>query len=120
MGAYTSGADVAPYISNRADFQRLQDTVTAAFMPKELTSEDKKNQAEEAYWKSKTLTSEKNNPFKDRANQIKDDLSSNFDVDLKYNPSTDYSGSYEDSKKGNLFYTGQDKNENIFNKFLRK
>ena len=28
MGAYTSGADVAPYISNRADFQRLQDTIT--------------------------------------------------------------------------------------------
>ena len=34
MGAYTSGADVAPYISNRADFQRLQDTIATAFAPK--------------------------------------------------------------------------------------
>jgi chromatin remodeling complex protein RSC6 len=108
------------YVSTAPHFQRLQDNIAAAFTPKKKTgptSEDKKNQAEEAYWKSKTTTSEENNPFKDRANQIKDDSSSNFDVDLKYNPSTDYSGSYEDSKKGNPFYTGKDKNENIFNKF---
>ena len=108
------------YVSTAPHFQRLQDNIAAAFTLKKKTgptSEDKKNQAEEAYWKSKTTTSEENNPFKDRANQIKDDSSSNFDVDLKYNPSTDYSGSYKDSKKGNPFYTGKDKNENIFNKF---
>ncbi len=70
MGAYTSGADVAPYISNRADFQRLQDTITAAFTPKEKsepTSEDKKNQAEEAYWKSLTKTTPSTiNSFKNK------------------------------------------------------
>ncbi len=96
------------YVSTAPHFQRLQDNIAAAFTPKKKTgptSEDKKNQAEEAYWKSKTLTSEENNPFKDRANQIKDDSSSDFDVDLEYNPKTDYSGSYEDSRKGNPFYT---------------
>ncbi len=115
-----SPLDMYAYVSTAPHFQRLQDNIAAAFTPEKKTSptsEDKKNQAEEAYWKSKTFTSEENNPFRDRANQIEDDSSSNFDVDLKYNPSTDYSGSYEDSKKGNRFYIGKDRNENIFNKF---
>lgn len=115
-----SDSPLNAYVSTAPYFQSMQDKFAAAFTPKEKTgptSEDKKNQAEEAYWKSKTLTSEENNPFKDRANQIEDDSSSNFDVDLKYNPQTDYSGSYEDSNRGNPFYTGKDKNENIFNKF---
>ncbi len=44
MGAYTSGADVAPYISNRADFQRLQDTIaktTLKFMQPKDNSNNK-------------------------------------------------------------------------------
>lgn len=110
------------YVSTAGHFQRLQDNIAAAFTPKKKTgptSEDKKNQAEEAYWKSKTTTSEENNPFKDRVNQIEDDSSSNFDVDLKYNPSTNYSGTFEDSKKRNPFDIGQgvDKSKNYFKKF---
>ena len=108
------------YVSTAGHFQRLQDNIAAAFTPKKKTgptSEDKKNQAEEAYWKSKTTTSEENNPFKDRVNQIEDDSSGNFDVDLTYDPSTNYSGTFEESKKGNSFYTSKDKNENIFSKF---
>jgi len=108
------------YVSTAGHFQRLQDNIAAAFTPKKKTgptSEDKKNQAEEAYWKSKTTTSEENNPFKDRVNQTKGDSSGNFDVDLTYNPSTNYSGTFEKSKKGNSFYTGKDKNKNIFNRF---
>jgi len=49
------------YVSTAGHFQRMQDKIAAAFTPKKktgLTSEDKKNQAEEAYWKSKTTTSE--------------------------------------------------------------
>ena len=49
------------YVSTAGHFQRLQDNIAAAFTPKKETgptSEDKKNQAEEAYWKSKTTTSE--------------------------------------------------------------
>jgi hypothetical protein len=49
------------YVSTAGHFQRLQDNIAAAFTPKKKTgptSEDKKNQAEEAYWKSKTTTSE--------------------------------------------------------------
>ncbi len=110
------------YVSTAGHFQRLQDNIAAAFTPKKKTgptSEDKKNQAEEAYWKSKTTTSEENNPFKDRVNQVENDSNSIFDVDLKYNPSTNYSGTFEDSKKRNPFYIGQgvDKSENIFNRF---
>lgn len=48
------------YVSTAPHFQRLQDNIAAAFTPKKKsgpTSEDKKNQAEEAYWKSKTTTS---------------------------------------------------------------
>ncbi len=55
------------YVSTAPHFQRLQDNIARAFTPKKEsgpTSEDKKNQAEEAYWKSKTTTSEENNPFK--------------------------------------------------------
>ena len=49
------------YVSTAPHFQRLQDNIARAFTPKKEsgpTSEDKKNQAEEAYWKSKTTTSE--------------------------------------------------------------
>ena len=49
------------YVSTAGHFQRMQDNIAAAFTPKKKagpTSEDKKNQAEEAYWKSKTTTSE--------------------------------------------------------------
>lgn len=108
------------YVSTAGHFQRLQDNIAAAFTPKKKTgptSEDKKNKAMEDYYKSLTKTSEENNPFKDRVDQIEDDSSSNFDVDLKYNPSINYSGTFEESKKGNPFYTGKDKNENIFNRF---
>ena len=48
------------YVSTAGHFQRMQDKIATAFTPKEEsgpTSEDKKNQAEEAYWKSKTITS---------------------------------------------------------------
>ena len=48
------------YVSTAPHFQRLQDNIARAFTPKKEsgpTSEDKKNQAEEAYWKSKTITS---------------------------------------------------------------
>ena len=49
------------YVSTAGHFQRMQDKIASAFTPKKKagpTSEDKKNQAEEAYWKSKTTTSE--------------------------------------------------------------
>jgi len=110
------------YVSTAGHFQRLQDNIAAAFTPKKktgLTSEDKKNQAEEAYWKSKTTTSEENNPFKDRVNQIENDSNSIFDVDLEYNPSKNYSGTYEEFKKRNPFDIGQgvDKSKNYFKRF---
>ncbi len=50
------------YVSTAGHFQSMQDKFAAAFTPKKKTgptSEDKKNQAEEAYWKSVTKTSEK-------------------------------------------------------------
>ena len=49
------------YVSTAGHFQRMQDKIASAFTPKKKagpTPEDKKNQAEEAYWKSKTTTSE--------------------------------------------------------------
>ena len=55
-----SPLDMYAYVSTAPHFQRLQDNIAAAFTPKKKsgpTSEDKKNQAEEAYWKSKTTTS---------------------------------------------------------------
>ena len=86
------------YVSTAPHFQRLQDNIAAAFTPKKETgptSEDKKNQAEEAYWKSKTTTSEENNPSKP------------------------YSGTFEESEKRNSYNIGQgaDKSKNIFNRF---
>ena len=51
------------YVSTAGHFQRMQDKIAAAFTPKKETgptSEDNKNQAEEAYWKSLT----KNEPSK--------------------------------------------------------
>ena len=50
------------YVSTAPHFQRLQDNIAAAFTPKKKTgptSEDKKNQAMEDYYKSLTKTSEK-------------------------------------------------------------
>jgi len=49
------------YVSTAGHFQRMQDKFAAAFTPKKETgptSEDKKNQAEEDYWKSITKASE--------------------------------------------------------------
>ena len=108
------------YVSTAGHFQRLQDNIAAAFTPKKKTgptSEDKKNQAMEDYYKSLTKTSEESNPSKDRVNQIEDDLSSDSDVDLKYDSSKNYSKTFKEFKEGNPFYIGKDKNENIFNRF---
>jgi hypothetical protein len=110
------------YVSTAGHFQRLQDNIAAAFTPKKKTgptSEDKKNKAMEDYYKSLTKTSEENNPFKDRVNQIEDDSSSNFDVDLKYDSSANYSRDFKDSKERNPYNIGQgvDKSENYFNRF---
>ena len=109
------------YVSTAGHFQRLQDNIAAAFTPKKKTgptSEDKKNQAEEAYWKSKTTTSEENNPFKGLT-VSESDTTGLFDTDLKYDSSTNYLGKFEDSKKRNPFDIGQgvDKSKNYFNRF---
>ena len=109
------------YVSTAPHFQRLQDNIAAAFTPKKEsgpTSEDKKNQAEEAYWRSKTTTSEENNPFKGLTVSESDSVDL-FDTDISYDPSVNYSGTYEESKKRNPFYIGQgaDKSKNIFNRF---
>lgn len=109
------------YVSTAGHFQRMQDNIARAFTPKKKTgptSEDKKNQAEEAYWKSKTTTSEENNPFKGLTVSESDSVDL-FDTDISYDPSVNYSGTYEESKKRNPFYIGQgaDKSKNIFNRF---
>ena len=109
------------YVSTAGHFQRLQDNIAAAFTPKKKTgptSEDKKNQAEEAYWKSKTTTSEENNPFKGLT-VSESDSTGLFDTDISYDPSVNYSGTFEDSKKRNPFDIGQgvDKSKNYFNRF---
>jgi len=101
------------YVSTAPHFQRLQDNIAAAFTPKKKTgptSEDKKNQAEEAYWKSKTTTSEENNPFKGEAERVSENLKKITDKGFK-----DYSAEAEfDSKSGSVF----DKDENnYFRKF---
>lgn len=109
------------YVSTAGHFQRMQDKIAAAFTPKKKagpTSEDKKNQAEETYWKSKTNTSEENNPFKGLT-ASESDSAGLFDTNVTYDPSEDYSGTYEDSKEGNDYNTGQgvDKSKNDFNRF---
>ena len=109
------------YVSTAGHFQRMQDNIAAAFTPKKKagpTSEDKKNQAEEAYWKSKTTTSEENNPSKS-STASESDSADLFDTNVTYDSSTDYSGTYDDSKKGNDYNTGQgvDKSKNYFNRF---
>ena len=109
------------YVSTAGHFQRMQDKIAAAFTPKKKTgptSEDKKNQAEEAYWKSKTNTSEENNPFKGLT-VSESDSAGLFDTNVTYDSSKDYSRTYEDSKKGNSYNIGQgvDKSKNYFNKF---
>ena len=109
------------YVSTAPHFQRLQDNIAAAFTPKKEsgpTSEDKKNQAEEAYWKSKTTTSEENNPFKGLTASESDSVDL-FDTNVTYDPSRNYSGTFKDSKKRNPFDIGQgvDKSKNIFNRF---
>lgn len=108
------------YVSTAPHFQRLQDNIARAFTPKKKsgpTSGDKKNQAEEAYWKSKTTTSEENNPFKNSESKLDDP--NLFDTDISYDSSRDYSGDFEESKKGNSYNIGQgvDKSKNIFNRF---
>jgi len=109
------------YVSTAPHFQRLQDNIAAAFTPKKKTgptSEDKKNQAEEAYWKSKTTTSEENNPFKDLTVSAPDSVDL-FDTSVTYDPSANYLGTYEESKKGNSYNIGQgvDKSKNDFYRF---
>jgi len=109
------------YVSTAGHFQRMQDNIAAAFTPKKKTgptSEDKKNQAEEAYWKSKTTTSEENNPFKGLT-ASESDSADLFDTDISYDPSANYPGTFEDSKKRNPFDIGQgvDKSKNYFNRF---
>jgi len=109
------------YVSTAGHFQRMQDKIASAFTPKKKTgptSEDKKNQAEEAYWKSKTTTSEENNPFKGLT-ASESDSADLFDTNVTYDSSANYSGTYKDSKKGNDYNTGQgvDKSKNYFNKF---
>lgn len=109
------------YVSTAPHFQRMQDNIAAAFTPKKKTgptSEDKKNQAEEAYWRSKTTTSEENNPFKDLTVSAPDSVDL-FDTSVTYDPSANYLGTYEESKKGNSYNIGQgvDKSKNIFNRF---
>ena len=112
------------YVSTAPHFQRLQDNIAAAFTPKKETgptSEDKKNQAEEAYWKSKTTTSEENNPFKGLTVSKSDDLNL-FDTNVNYDNSKDYSGTYEESEKRNPYYIGSgvDENKNYFKRFGKK
>jgi hypothetical protein len=109
------------YVSTAPHFQRLQDNIAAAFTPKKETgptSEDKKNQAEEAYWKSKTTTSEENNPFKDLTVSAPNSVDL-FDTNVNYDNSKDYSGTYEESEKGNSYNIGQgvDKSKNDFYRF---
>ena len=109
------------YVSTAGHFQRMQDNIAAAFTPKKKTgptSEDKKNQAEEAYWKSKTTTSEENNPFKGLT-ASESDSADLFDTNVTYDSSANYSGTHKDSKKRNPYYIGQgvDKSKNHFNRF---
>jgi hypothetical protein len=84
------------YVSTAGHFQRLQDNIAAAFTPKKKTgptSEDKKNQAEEAYWKSKTTTSEENNPFKGETEKVVEKLKETTDEGFEYKPFESY-GNY--------------------------
>jgi len=116
-----SDSPLNAYVSTAGHFQRMQDNIAAAFTPKKKTgptSEDKKNQAEEAYWKSKTTTSEENNPFKGLT-ASESDSTGLFDTDISYDPSANYSGTIEDSKEGNDYNTGQgvDKSKNYFYRF---
>jgi len=109
------------YVSTAGHFQRMQDNIAAAFTPKKKTgptSEDKKNKAMEDYYKSLTKTSEENNPFKGLT-VSESDSAGLFDTDISYDPSEDYSRTFEESGKGNRYYIGQgvDKSENYFNKF---
>ena len=109
------------YVSTAGHFQRMQDKIASAFTPKKKagpTSEDKKNQAEEAYWKSKTTTSEENNPFKGLT-ASESDSAGLFDTNITYDPSANHSGTFEKSKKGNRYDIGQgvDKSKNNFNRF---
>ena len=98
------------YVSTAGHFQRMQDNIAAAFTPKKETgptSEDKKNQAEEAYWKSKTTTSEEN--IGDNSEEGAVDADSDDPFNLL--PSS--------FKKRNPYYIGSgvDENKNYFNRF---
>jgi hypothetical protein len=87
------------YVSTAGHFQRMQDNIAAAFTPK------KKNKDEKSVFKE----------FESKS----DSLNKKPEVNLKgYDPSADYSGTFEDSKR-NLFNIGQgaDKSKNHFNRF---
>jgi hypothetical protein len=98
------------YVSTAGHFQRMQDNIAAAFTPKKETgptSEDKKNQAEEAYWKSKTTTSEENIGDNSEEGAVDADSADPFNL----LPSS--------FKKRNPYYIGSgvDENKNHFNRF---
>jgi len=121
LNSWRSGSGGTAYVSTADHFQRLQDNIAEAFIPEKktkLTSEDKKNQAEEAYWKSKTTTSEENNPFKDSTVSAPDSVDL-FDTSVTYDPSKDYTRTHDESKNGNSYNIGQgvDKSKNYFNRF---
>ena len=101
------------YVSTAPHFQRLQDNIAAAFTPEKKTgptSEDKKNQAEEAYWKSKTTTSEENTGDNSEEGAVDADSADPFNL----LPSS--------FKKRNPYYIGSgvDENKNYFNRFGKK
>jgi hypothetical protein len=111
-----SPLNVFAYVSTAPHFQRLQDNIAAAFTPKKKTgptSEDKKNQAEEAYWKSKTTTSEENNPFKGETEKVSEKLEEKTGKEFKGFKDGEYQiPSISDFEKNQA-------GENYFNKFLK-
>ena len=100
LNSYRSGSGGMAYVSTAGHFQKLQDNITQAFTPK------KKNKDEKSVFKE----------FESKS----DFLNKKPEVNLKgYDPSLNYEGTFEDSKKRNPYNIGQgvDKSENYFNKF---
>ncbi len=100
LNSYRSGSGGMAYVSTAGHFQRLQDNIAQAFTTK------KKNKDEKSVFKE----------FESKS----DSLNKKPEVNLKgYDPSLNYEGTFEDSKKRNPFDIGLgiDKNENYFKKF---
>jgi ABC-type antimicrobial peptide transport system permease subunit len=100
LNSYRSGSGGMAYVSTAGHFQRLQDNIAQAFTTKE------KNKDEKSVFKE----------FESKS----DSLNKKPEVNLKgYDPSADYSGTFEDSKNGNSYNIGQgiDKSKNYFNRF---